>query len=360
MSHSPTLQPNTPNPRPNNPLFLSDAELAPNAGLNIRWMEANPLLSYRIFLIQRLTALEFPVRCSLFDALNATSWPTHLQSMDTASQLLKPWSPWSVDDLRALCMLYRFSLTKEAVSRYFFEGRTANECEERLAALLGELNRKTVPSVHTPVNVQAGTEEERLLSSLSTYGQRQLLTREQQLAFGTPVGKVEGSPLYSNLGSTTSQPDTTPIIPKSSPQTPNSTNPSASSPASTPTPPPTPSSPKPTLTALRNKALLACDNYLTGAQKANLRKALRTNADWPLHLACLENFYAEPAKPGSEWHVQDSKALLRIRRIGERLPFKVMAEQFFPGRTENAARNLFGMMAKREKAAAGGGGGVRK
>lgn len=119
------------------------------------------------------------------------------------------------------------------------------------------------------------------------------------------------------------------------PRTTRKTIPFNSSPVSTSEK--TPSS----IASIRTKLLNSiAPKYLNSDGKKELRKAL-SKTGWPTRFASVEEYTSPlPAKIGPKWGDQDVEALKCIRETVPSIPYKVL-EQFFPGRSQTAIRNLY-------------------
>lgn len=119
------------------PLFLADEELQPNAPLNLRWHEQNPLLGFHVFLIGRVPHLPTSYQRVLHRALDNAGWPLHLRSMESAALKIHPGSPWFLADETVLIILRQgFKIPSSCVAQVFFEGRTSEECELKFMELM--------------------------------------------------------------------------------------------------------------------------------------------------------------------------------------------------------------------------------
>ncbi|KAF2439050.1 hypothetical protein P171DRAFT_502210 [Karstenula rhodostoma CBS 690.94] len=95
------------------------------------------------------------------------------------------------------------------------------------------------------------------------------------------------------------------------------------------------------IATIRTRLLGSIDaKYLSSDDKKELRKALNKTG-WPTRFTSVEEYNSPlPAKVGLRWTEQDVEALRCIRESVPSLPYKFI-ENFFPGRSTTAIRNLY-------------------
>lgn len=126
-------------PLPDSFFGLTSEELHPNAPLNIRWREQNPLRGFHVYLTAQILCIHENRRVAMIYELDKIGWPLHLRTMDAAAWSITPGSPWPKEDEAPLLLLHNiFKLPGIWIATVFFEGRTAEECEEKLFELMGD------------------------------------------------------------------------------------------------------------------------------------------------------------------------------------------------------------------------------
>ncbi|KAL5408352.1 hypothetical protein PMIN04_011440 [Paraphaeosphaeria minitans] len=96
-----------------------------------------------------------------------------------------------------------------------------------------------------------------------------------------------------------------------------------------------------TIASIRGTLLKSIDTkHLDSDGKKELRKAL-DKTGWPTRFTSLEEHESPlPEKAGPKWPAQDVDALRCIRETAPSIPYKKL-EDFFPGRSQTAIRNLY-------------------
>ncbi|KAF2646233.1 hypothetical protein P280DRAFT_512423 [Massarina eburnea CBS 473.64] len=359
--------------------FLRYTERLPVCGgIDLRWHDEHPLEGFHVWLCEGVRALESHRRIALTFALGQKGWPTHLRSMETAERMIIPGSPWTDDDDRALAVLMHFGLAAHIIAAIFFEGRMADECVERMAYVrftkaryldmdsvkkeyeevmalpAPVLSPAYSPVVHTPMMMKNEGSPSGSDTGPSPKGSKLThQTSPQTPGFNSPSTPISIPAIYipktpqtPNFAPSTSQKGNK-STPRKAPYTPNSTSNSTATPNSTPN-----SKEAQNLEAaiqtVRNNAIESCKRYLTEEQQLELEEALRLTSDWPHCFASINAYNAAHQHSGSLWTEQDTKALMKIRSISNKLPYPVIAENFFPARSANAIRHRHTQVEKIE------------
>ncbi|KAK7192234.1 hypothetical protein PSPO01_01806 [Paraphaeosphaeria sporulosa] len=103
--------------------------------------------------------------------------------------------------------------------------------------------------------------------------------------------------------------------------------------------------PPSSITSIRTKLLNSIDaKYLDSDGKKGLRKALNKTG-WPTRFTSVEEHDSPmPEKNGPKWPTKDVEALRCIRETAPSIPYKKL-EEFFPGRSQTAIRNIYNTRA---------------
>ncbi|KAF2251811.1 hypothetical protein BU26DRAFT_590119 [Trematosphaeria pertusa] len=83
---------------------------------------------------------------------------------------------------------------------------------------------------------------------------------------------------------------------------------------------------------------------LSAGEKTKLKKAL-DEAGWPKRFTSIADYHAPPPKTGKYWPLEDSRALVAMRETSD-LSFRIIADKFYPGRSEKAVRNHYGTLER--------------